>query len=154
MEIDADEDVKPFNPRELIAVNRAVVRRTSGASVAVCYALPIAVTGAGRAAPTCRDCPSPPRAPSRSPPRSRSGAFPAAVLDSATAGALSMFFSVGLSAPHVGVYLLAILNALSHLAYYALAIAAGVFVTTVAVIPPKPPLREQRPAVRSAIAAK
>jgi len=81
--------------------------------------------------------------------------IPSAVLGSATAGALSMYFSVGLRAPHGGVFVLAIPNAVSHLAWYALAIAAGTLVTAVALMIVKPSLDEPEPTTpRGAIAAK
>jgi fructose PTS system EIIBC or EIIC component len=64
--------------------------------------------------------------------------IPAAVLGSAAAGALSMYFGVGLRAPHGGVFVLAIPNAVSHLAWYALAIAVGTLLTTVALLILKP----------------
>ena len=51
--------------------------------------------------------------------------IPAAILGSAAAGALSMYFAVGLRAPHGGVFVLAIPNAVTHLAWYALAIVVG-----------------------------
>jgi len=80
--------------------------------------------------------------------------IPAAILGSATAGALSMFFSVGLRAPHGGVFVLAIPNAVSHLAWYAAAIAAGTVVTMVALLILKPSLEEPKPAVPAQAAAK
>jgi PTS system fructose-specific IIC component len=70
--------------------------------------------------------------------------IPAAILGSALAGALSMYFGVGLRAPHGGVFVLAIPNAVSHLALYALAIAAGTALTLVALLILKPSLDEPK----------
>jgi len=80
--------------------------------------------------------------------------IPSAILGSATAGALSMFFSVGLRAPHGGVFVLAIPNAVTHLAWYALAIVAGTLVTTIALLILKPSLEEPKPAMTAQAAAK
>jgi PTS system fructose-specific IIC component len=80
--------------------------------------------------------------------------IPAAILGSATAGALSMLFSVGLRAPHGGIFVLAIPNAVSHLAWYALAIAAGTLVTLIALLVLKPSLKEPKPIVTAPVAAK
>lgn len=80
--------------------------------------------------------------------------IPAAILGSATAGALSMFFAVGLRAPHGGVFVLAIPNAVTHLAWYALAIAAGTVVTTIALLILKPSLQEPKPAPAVGLATK
>lgn len=80
--------------------------------------------------------------------------IPAAVLGSAAAGALSMYFSVGLRAPHGGVFVLAIPNAVSHLAWYALAIAVGTILTTVALLILKPSLQEPKPALVASVTAK
>ncbi len=72
--------------------------------------------------------------------------IPSLILGSAVAGALSMYFGVGLRAPHGGVFVLAIPNAVSHLGWYALAIVAGSAVTTVALLVLKPSLEESKPA--------
>ncbi|EGV16303.1 PTS fructose-like transporter subunit IIB [Thiocapsa marina] len=80
--------------------------------------------------------------------------IPAAVLGSAAAGALSMYFSVGLRAPHGGVFVLAIPNAVSHLALYALAIAVGTILTTVALLILKPSLQEPKPSLVAGVTAK
>jgi len=72
--------------------------------------------------------------------------IPAAILGSAAAGALSMYFDVGLRAPHGGVFVLAIPNAVSHLAWYALAILVGTALTTAALLVLKPSLEEPKPA--------
>jgi fructose PTS system EIIBC or EIIC component len=80
--------------------------------------------------------------------------IPAAMLGSAAAGALSMYFSVGLRAPHGGVFVLAIPNAVSHLALYALAILVGTALTTVALLVLKPSLEETKPAATAGLATK
>jgi PTS system fructose-specific IIC component len=80
--------------------------------------------------------------------------IPAAVLGSAAAGALSMYFSVGLRAPHGGFFVLAIPNAVSHLAWYAIAIAVGTLLTTVALLILKPSLQEPKPALVAGVTAK
>ena len=72
--------------------------------------------------------------------------IPAAILGSAAAGAISMYFGVGLRAPHGGVFVLAIPNAVNHLGWYALAIAVGTVLTTVALLILKPSLNEPMPA--------
>jgi PTS system fructose-specific IIC component len=66
--------------------------------------------------------------------------IPSMVLGSAVAGAISMYFGCGLRAPHGGVFVLAIPNAVSHLGWYAVAIAAGTIVTTIALLIVKRPL--------------
>ncbi|MDQ2105884.1 PTS fructose-like transporter subunit IIB [Azospirillum isscasi] len=60
--------------------------------------------------------------------------IPAAMAGSAVAGALSMWFGCGLRAPHGGVFVLAIPNAVAPLGPYVLAIAAGTIVTTLALM--------------------
>jgi fructose PTS system EIIBC or EIIC component len=72
--------------------------------------------------------------------------IPAMVAGSAVAGAISMYFGCGLRAPHGGVFVLAIPNAVSHLGWYAVAIVAGTLVTTAALLVIKRPLAEPRPA--------
>ena len=73
--------------------------------------------------------------------------IPAAVLGSAAAGAISMYFAVGLRAPHGGVFVLAIPNAVTHLGWYALAIVVGTLLTTVALLILKPSLDEPKAAL-------
>ena len=80
--------------------------------------------------------------------------IPSAILGSAAAGALSMYFSVGLRAPHGGVFVLAIPNAVSHLALYAVAILVGTALTTVALLVLKPSLEEPKPAAAVDLTAK
>ncbi len=58
--------------------------------------------------------------------------IPACVIGAAVAGGLSMMWGVALQAPHGGVFVLAIPNAVNHLALYAAAIAAGTVSTAVA----------------------
>ncbi|CAM3442276.1 fructose-specific PTS transporter subunit EIIC [Paracidovorax anthurii] len=70
--------------------------------------------------------------------------IPACVLGSAVAGGLSMAWNIGLQAPHGGVFVLAIPNAVNHVLLYAAAIAAGSGVTALALgafkkkLPPPP----------------
>jgi len=66
--------------------------------------------------------------------------IPAAMAGSAVAGALSMWFGCALRAPHGGVFVLAIPNAVSPLGPYILAIVAGTVVTTLGLIVLKRPL--------------
>jgi PTS system fructose-specific IIC component len=68
--------------------------------------------------------------------------IPSMVCGSAVAGAISMYFGCGLRAPHGGVFVLAIPNAVSHLGWYAVAIVAGTLVTAVALLIVKRPLAE------------
>lgn len=58
--------------------------------------------------------------------------IPACMLGSAVAGGLSMFWQIGLQAPHGGVFVLAIPNAVNHVGLYAVAILAGMVVTALA----------------------
>ncbi|MBK8174603.1 MAG: PTS fructose-like transporter subunit IIB [Rhodospirillales bacterium] len=74
--------------------------------------------------------------------------IPSMVAGSAVAGAISMYFGCGLRAPHGGVFVLAIPNAVSHLGWYALAIVAGTLVTAIALVIVKRPLDEPKPAAR------
>ena len=71
--------------------------------------------------------------------------IPAMVCGSAVAGAISMYFGCGLRAPHGGVFVLAIPNAVTNLGWYAVAIVAGTLVTTVALLVLKRPLAEPKP---------
>lgn len=59
--------------------------------------------------------------------------IPSLMAGSAVAGAISMAFGVELKVPHGGVFVLPIPGAVTHLAAYALAIAAGTGVTTLLV---------------------
>ncbi len=58
--------------------------------------------------------------------------IPACMLGSAAAGGLSMAWNIGLQAPHGGVFVLAIPNAVNHVVLYAAAILAGTVVTALA----------------------
>ena len=80
--------------------------------------------------------------------------IPSLVVGSAVAGAVSMYFGCGLRAPHGGVFVLAVPNAVSHLGWYAVAIAAGAAVTTTALMIVKRPLREAVAGLPAAVAAK
>ncbi len=71
--------------------------------------------------------------------------IPAAILGSAAAGAISMYFEIGLRAPHGGVFVLAIPNAVSNLGWYAAAIAIGALITATALLILKPALEENKP---------
>lgn len=66
--------------------------------------------------------------------------IPACVIGAAVAGGLSMMWGVALQAPHGGVFVLAIPNAVNHLLLYAAAIAAGTVATAVALGVLKKPL--------------
>ncbi|MEV5026845.1 fructose-specific PTS transporter subunit EIIC [Paenibacillus sp. LPE1-1-1.1] len=69
--------------------------------------------------------------------------IPSIVVGSAVTGALSMAFGATLRAPHGGIFVLPIPNAVSHLALYALAIIIGTVVTAVMLSILKKPV-EQR----------
>ncbi|APP74476.1 PTS fructose transporter subunit EIIBC [Xanthomonas vesicatoria ATCC 35937] len=58
--------------------------------------------------------------------------IPALVVGSAVAGAISMSVGAELKAPHGGIFVLLIPNAVTHLAMYVLALLAGVAVTAIA----------------------
>jgi PTS system fructose-specific IIC component len=66
--------------------------------------------------------------------------IPSMVAGSAVTGALSMYFGCGLRAPHGGVFVLAIPNAVSHVGPYIVAILAGTAVSTIALLIVKRPL--------------
>jgi len=57
--------------------------------------------------------------------------IPSIMVGSAVAGALSMIFSCALRAPHGGIFVLLIPNAVSNLGMYIVAIAAGTIVTAI-----------------------
>lgn len=59
--------------------------------------------------------------------------LPACIAGSAVAGALSMLFGCTLRAPHSGIFVLAIPNAVSQGGLYVVAIAAGTLVTALAI---------------------
>lgn len=58
--------------------------------------------------------------------------IPACVLGSAVAGGLSMFWHIGLQAPHGGIFVLAIPNAVNQVLLYAAALTAGTVATALA----------------------
>jgi PTS system fructose-specific IIC component len=60
--------------------------------------------------------------------------IPACIAGSAVTGALSMLFNCTLRAPHGGIFVLAIPNAVENIGLYIVAIAAGTFVTMLSVI--------------------
>lgn len=64
--------------------------------------------------------------------------IPSIMIGSAVAGALSMAFGATLRAPHGGIFVLAIPNAVGHLGLYVLAIAIGTVVTALLVSILKP----------------
>ena len=69
--------------------------------------------------------------------------IPACITGAAAAGALSMFFGCTLHAPHGGVFVLAIPNAVGQLLPYVGAIAAGSAITALVLIVLKKPINEQ-----------
>ena len=71
--------------------------------------------------------------------------IPSMVAGSAVAGGISMYFGCGLRAPHGGVFVLAIPNAVSHLGWYVVAIIAGTLVSTAALLIVKRPLDQPKP---------
>ncbi|HSO41949.1 MAG TPA: fructose-specific PTS transporter subunit EIIC, partial [Rhodospirillales bacterium] len=79
--------------------------------------------------------------------------IPSMVAGSAVAGAISMYFGCGLRAPHGGVFVLAIPNAVSNLGWYAVAIVAGTIVTGIALLIVKKPLDQPQPAGTVAVTA-
>ncbi|MFD1991162.1 PTS fructose transporter subunit IIC [Paenibacillus nicotianae] len=60
--------------------------------------------------------------------------IPSFMVGSAVAGALSMYFGAGLHAPHGGVFVLFIPNAIDHLPQYVLSIVIGTVVTALMVL--------------------
>ncbi|WP_208726139.1 PTS fructose-like transporter subunit IIB [Corallococcus terminator] len=68
--------------------------------------------------------------------------IPSIVFGSAIAGAVSMGFGCALRAPHGGIFVLAIPNAVQPLGYYVLALVAGTLATTLALIVLKRPLTD------------
>jgi fructose PTS system EIIBC or EIIC component len=66
--------------------------------------------------------------------------IPPCVAGAAVTGALSMYFGCELHAPHGGIFVLAIPNAVNHLLLYAAAISAGTIVTTSLLMLTKRPL--------------
>ncbi len=68
--------------------------------------------------------------------------IPALVIGSAVAGAISMSVGAELKAPHGGIFVLLIPNAVTHLAMYVLALLAGVVVTAIALRVLKKPVAD------------
>ncbi|PLW79219.1 PTS fructose-like transporter subunit IIB [Cohaesibacter celericrescens] len=68
--------------------------------------------------------------------------IPSIMVGSALTGALSMFFASGLRAPHGGVFVLAIPNAVSNLPMYILSILIGTVVTAAILIAVKRPISD------------
>ncbi|MFD2173209.1 PTS fructose-like transporter subunit IIB [Rhodobacter lacus] len=66
--------------------------------------------------------------------------IPSIIVGSAVAGALSMGLGCQLMAPHGGIFVLAIPNAVTHLAAYAGAVVAGTLVTTALLVALKKPV--------------
>ena len=60
--------------------------------------------------------------------------IPSCIVGSAITGALSMLFGCTLRAPHGGIFVLAIPNAVGNIGLYVLAIAAGTLITTLAIL--------------------
>ncbi|MCZ2497173.1 PTS fructose transporter subunit EIIBC [Xylophilus sp. Kf1] len=58
--------------------------------------------------------------------------IPASMAGAAVTGGLSMMWNIGLQAPHGGIFVLAIPNAVNHVVLYAAAIVAGTLVTCLA----------------------
>ena len=68
--------------------------------------------------------------------------IPSIMIGSSIAGAMSMFFSCGLRAPHGGAFVLAIPNAVSNLPMYILSIVVGTLITTALLVALKRPVNE------------
>lgn len=68
--------------------------------------------------------------------------IPSLIVGSAVAGALSMYFGVELRAPHGGLFVLFIPNAITNLQWYAIAIAIGTAMTIATLLLLKPSLEE------------
>ena len=79
--------------------------------------------------------------------------IPSMLAGSAVAGGISMYFGCGLRAPHGGVFVLAIPNAVSHLGWYVVAIIAGTLVSTAALLIVKRPLDQPKPVAPAAPAS-
>jgi fructose PTS system EIIBC or EIIC component len=66
--------------------------------------------------------------------------IPCTMIGSAVAGAISMVFKCGLLAPHGGMFVLAVPNAIQHLGIYIIAILAGTIISTAALYLVKKPI--------------
>lgn len=69
--------------------------------------------------------------------------IPSIIAGSAVTGAMSMMFDVTLRAPHGGAFVLAIPNAVNHVAWYALSIIVGTLVSALLLAILKKPLQSQ-----------
>jgi fructose PTS system EIIBC or EIIC component len=69
--------------------------------------------------------------------------LPACIAGSAVTGALSMFFGCTLRAPHGGIFVLAIPNAVGNLLFYVAAIAAGTVITALILSQLKRPIMQK-----------
>ncbi|RAV01738.1 PTS fructose transporter subunit IIC [Paenibacillus sp. YN15] len=69
--------------------------------------------------------------------------IPSIIAGSAVTGAMSMMFDVTLRAPHGGAFVLAIPNAVNHVAWYALSIIVGTLVSALLLAVLKKPLQSQ-----------
>jgi PTS system fructose-specific IIC component len=76
--------------------------------------------------------------------------IPSCIVGSAITGSLSMLFGCALRAPHGGVFVLAIPNAVSHLLLYILAIVVGTAITAALLMALKRPLPEEATAATTA----
>jgi fructose PTS system EIIBC or EIIC component len=68
--------------------------------------------------------------------------IPSLIAGSAVTGAMSMAFGCTLAAPHGGIFVLAIPNAVANLGMYALSIAVGAVITAITLIILKKPIQE------------
>ncbi|MDF2935993.1 MAG: FruA [Paenibacillaceae bacterium] len=69
--------------------------------------------------------------------------IPSIIAGSAVTGAMSMMFDITLRAPHGGAFVLAIPNAVNHVAWYALSIIVGTLVSAILLAILKKPLQSQ-----------
>lgn len=67
--------------------------------------------------------------------------IPSIMVGSAVTGAMSMMFDITLRAPHGGAFVLAIPNAVNHVAWYALSIAVGTLISALLLVILKKPLQ-------------
>ncbi len=70
--------------------------------------------------------------------------IPSIISGSAVTGAMSMMFDITLRAPHGGAFVLAIPNAVNHVAWYALSILVGTLVSALLLAVLKKPLQSQK----------
>ncbi len=70
--------------------------------------------------------------------------IPSIIAGSAVTGAMSMMFDITLRAPHGGAFVLAIPNAVNHVAWYALSILVGTLVSALLLAVLKKPLQSQK----------